>query len=177
MRACPILLASTPSRGFRFRAPSYTSRAASGCGWEWWGEERRREAIIMEVDGIALTLVYSRSRKLFEAALQSRNPTVISVFSEAAAKCDTSVGFNSLFGPKYYSEEEMALAYLIREIRLCGGLIDGFSMEELDYIAFFVSTVWDISCWFHYTYYTLYLLWHVIHDNNNNVLLYGKHFV
>ena len=35
----------------------------------------------------------------------------------------------------------MALAYLIREIQLCGGLIDGFSMEELDYIAFFVSTV------------------------------------
>ena len=66
------------------------------------------------------------------------------VFSEAAAKCDTSVGFNSLFGPKYcrfYSEEEMALVYLIREIRLCGGLIDGFSMEELDYIAFFASTV------------------------------------
>ena len=25
----------------------------------------------------------------------------------------------------------MALAYLIHEIRLCGGLIDGFSMEEL----------------------------------------------
>ena len=46
-------------------------------------------------------MVYSRSRKLFEAALQSRNPTVISVFSEAPAKCDTSVGFNSLFGPKY----------------------------------------------------------------------------
>ena len=49
-----------------------------------------------------------------------------------AAKCDTSVGFNSLFEPKYcrfYSEEEMALAYLIREIQLCGGLIDGFSMH------------------------------------------------
>ena len=64
-------------------------------------------------------MVYSHSRKLFEAALQSGNPTVISVFSEAAAKCDTSVGFNSLFEPKYcrfYSEEEMALAYLIREI-------------------------------------------------------------
>ena len=46
-------------------------------------------------------------------------------------------GFNSLFGPKYcrfYSEEEVAPAYLIREIRLCGGLVDGFSMEELDYI-------------------------------------------
>ena len=56
---------------------------------------------------------------------------------------DTSVGFNSSFGPKtkyckFYSEEETALAYLIREIRLCGGLIDGFPMEELDYI---VSTV------------------------------------
>ena len=51
---------------------------------------------------------------------------------------------NSLFGPKccrFYSEEEMALAYLICEIRLCGGLIDGFSMEELDYIAIFVSPV------------------------------------
>ena len=63
--------------------------------------------------------VYSRSRKLFEAALQSGNPAVISVFSEAAAKCDTFVRFNSLFGPKYrmfYSEEEMALAYLIHEI-------------------------------------------------------------
>ena len=65
-------------------------------------------------------MVYSHSRKLFEAALQSRNPTVILVFSEAAAKCDTSVGFNSLFGPsiycRFYSEEEMALAYLIHEI-------------------------------------------------------------
>ena len=64
-------------------------------------------------------MVYSCSRKLIEAALQSGNPTVISVFSEAAAKCDTSVGFNSLFEPKYrrfYSEEEMALVYLIREI-------------------------------------------------------------
>ena len=40
-------------------------------------------------------MVYSRSRKLFEVALQSRNPNVSSVFSEAAAKCDTSVGFNS----------------------------------------------------------------------------------
>ena len=89
-------------------------------------------------------MVYNRSRKLFEAALQSRNPTVISVFSEAAAKCDTSVGFNSLFGPKncrFCSEEEMGLAYLIREIQLCGGQIDRFSMEKLDYIAFFVSTV------------------------------------
>ena len=89
-------------------------------------------------------MVYSHSRKLFEAALQSGNPTVISVFSEAAAKCDTFVGFNSLFEPKYcrfYSEEEMALVYLICEIRLCGDLIDGFSMEELDYIAFFVSTI------------------------------------
>ena len=28
-----------------------------------------------------------------------------------------------------------------REIRLCGGLIDGFSMEELDYIDFFVCNV------------------------------------
>ena len=65
------------------------------------------------------SMVYSRSRKLFEAALQSRNPTVISVFSEAAVKCDSLVGFNSLFGPKYcrfYSEEEMASAYLIHEI-------------------------------------------------------------
>ena len=35
----------------------------------------------------------------------------------------------------------MALAYFIREIRLCGGLIDGFSMEELDYTVFFVSTI------------------------------------
>ena len=35
----------------------------------------------------------------------------------------------------------MALVYLRRKIRLCGGLIDGFSMKELDYIAFFVSTV------------------------------------
>ena len=88
--------------------------------------------------------VYSRSRKLFEAALQSGNPAVISVFSEAAAKCDTFVGFNSLFGPKYcrfYSEEEMALAYLMHEIRLCGGLIDGYSLEELYYIAFFISAV------------------------------------
>ena len=66
-------------------------------------------------------MVYSHCRKLFEAALQSQNPTVISVFSEAAAKCDTSIGFNSLFGPKYcrfYSEEEIASAYLICEIRL-----------------------------------------------------------
>ena len=36
-----------------------------------------------------------------------------------------------------FTLEEMALAYLLREIRLCGGLIDGFSMEEVDYIAFF----------------------------------------
>ena len=35
----------------------------------------------------------------------------------------------------------MALVYLIREIRLRGGLIDGFSMEKLDYITIFVSTV------------------------------------
>ena len=26
-------------------------------------------------------------------------------------------------------------------------------------------------CWFHYMYYTLCLLWHVIHDNNNNSLM------
>ena len=65
--------------------------------------------------------------------------------------------------------KEMALAYLIREIRLCGGLIDGFSMEELDYTAFFVCDIF--FCWFHYMYYTLCLLWHVIHDNNNNSLM------
>ena len=52
-------------------------------------------------------IVYSCSRKSFQAALQSGNPTVISVFSETAVKCDNSVGFNSSFGPKYcryYSE-------------------------------------------------------------------------
>ena len=31
-----------------------------------------------------------------------------------------------------FTLEEMALAYLVREIRLCGGLINGFSMEEVD---------------------------------------------
>ena len=89
-------------------------------------------------------MVYSRSRSLLQAAVRSRNPTVISVFSEAATKCDTSVGLNSLFGLKYcktYSEEDRALVGLIREIRLCGSLIDGFSQEELGSIAYSASTV------------------------------------
>ena len=55
----------------------------------------------------------------------------------------------------------MALAYLIREIR---GLIDGLFMEELDYIAFLSLPLEIFFCWFHYTYYTLCLLWHVVHD-------------
>ena len=43
----------------------------------------------------------------------------------------------------------MALAYLIREIQ---GLIDGLSMEELDYIAFLSLPLEIFFCWFHYTY-------------------------
>ena len=43
----------------------------------------------------------------------------------------------------------MALAYLIH---VCGGLIDGFSMEELDYIAFlslpFEIYIYIFCCWF-----------------------------
>ena len=54
------------------------------------------------------------------------------LFSEAAAKCDTSVGLNSLFGPKYcrlYSEHRRIL--YVKFDYVCGGLIDGFSTEEL----------------------------------------------
>ena len=57
---------------------------------------------------------------------------------------DSLSNMNSLFGLKYcktYSEEDRALAGLIREIRLCGSLIDGFSQEELDSIAYSASTV------------------------------------
>ena len=41
---------------------------------------------------------------------------------------------------RVYSEEDRALAGLVREIRLLGNLIDGFSMAELDSIVYFVST-------------------------------------
>ena len=40
-----------------------------------------------------------------------------------------------------YSEVDRALSSLIREIRLYGNLIDGFSKEELDSIVYFASTV------------------------------------
>ena len=36
---------------------------------------------------------------------------------------------------------DRALSSLIREIRLYGNLIDGFSKEELDSIVYFASTV------------------------------------
>ena len=88
-------------------------------------------------------MVYSRSRiELFEAALQSRNPTAISVFSEAAASVilmlDLTVCLGlSILGFTLRKRWHWCILY-VKFDYVCGGLIDGFPMEELDYI---VSTV------------------------------------
>ena len=78
-------------------------------------------------------VVYSRSKKLFEAAVRSRNPILLILSFLWQLQNVTSKYCGS------YSEVDRALSCLIREIRLCGNLIDGFSKEELDSIVYFAS--------------------------------------
>ena len=111
-------------------------------------------------------MVYSHSRKLFEAAVQSQNPTVILVFSEAAAKCDSSVGFNSLFGPKYCRFYWWHWHTLYVKFDYVEVWLMGFPWRNWTILPF-LSVLFIFLV--HYTYYTLCLLWHVIHDNNNNI--------
>ena len=50
-------------------------------------------------------------------------------------------------------------------------LMDGFSIEELDYIAFFVCTIWDIFCWFilHSVPTVACYSWSLFHSSSNIV--------
>ena len=90
-------------------------------------------------------IIYSRFKKLLSSASSHPSRLIRSVFRDSSQICNSSfVVYNYMYGNshcKSYSTEDVAVGYLIREIRDTHTVIPHFSQHELDIIISSASTM------------------------------------